>query len=179
MYAKTIARKGTLAGGMLACWAMQLSPVAADERLACQNFSWPLQEEIVLMQQVAAPIESAATLPAIPPTAIELVLKPTASAELPFKSGIKAKALATQSHSGWLHFGSLPGAGTYNISISLDGWIDAIQDGTLLESTGFTGSRDCSLLRKSVRYQAVSQPLTIQVSGVGADKIKLTVRRVE
>lgn len=159
--------------------ALSSHDARADERTGCQGFSWPLEVELGLMSASSAAVENDAEVAPPSDQAVQMSLTPAASTTLPFKPGVKARAIPQGSFSGWIRIANVPAAGTYQITISHDGWIDAAQGGELLESTGFTGSRGCKILHKSVRYALDPGPLTIQLSGVPVDKVKLTLRRAD
>jgi hypothetical protein len=60
-------------------------------------------------------------------------------------------------------------AGSYEITLSDEARIDAVQGGALVKSSDFSGQKDCPGVRKSVRFDLNSGPLTIQLSnGPGA-----------
>jgi hypothetical protein len=50
------------------------------------------------------------------------------------------------------------------------------QNGKLTDSTGFTGRRDCAVLRKSVRYELATGETLIQIVGSPTETIKVTIK---
>lgn len=173
---KMAARKATtgfvLAFAMLSAMA---APAAADD--ACTGFTWPVETEIAWM---TAPdietVETGAKLPAPPAQAVALKLKPAKEAALPVKSGVKKQAIASAAYSGWFEIASLPKSGLYQISLSHEGWIDAVQHGEVIESQTFTGSPACKAMHKSVRYELGGGPLSIQISGAPVETVKVSIR---
>lgn len=57
----------------------------------------------------------------------------------------------------------------------MDAWIDVIQNGRYARSVGSTGRGDCAGVRKSVRLDLDASPVVLQVSGVAADAITVTI----
>jgi hypothetical protein len=162
-------------GFFLAAFLIPAGPAAAQE--GCAGFGFPLDTELAWMTAPdAETIETGAKIPALPAKAVSLKLKLSKDVTLPVKSGQKKQAVPPESYSGWFEITSLPKAGVYQISLSLHGWIDAAQNGELVQSRAFTGSPGCKTLRKSVRYEFGTGPLTVEVVGVPADTLKVTVR---
>jgi hypothetical protein len=65
--------------------------------------------------------------------------------------------------------------GLYQVTASEDCWIDVVQDGRFAKSVGSTGRRDCTGVRKSLRFDLRQAPFVVQVSGVAAETIALAV----
>ncbi len=152
-------------------------PAAAQE--SCTGFAWPLKTEIDWMTSPAMSIASGGKIQALPGHAIALKLAPSSQAELPFKPGVKKQAIAPDSFSGWFEVAGLPEDGLYQITISSHAWIDAVQNGELTQSKAFTGAIGCEAVRKSVRYQLVSGPLTVQISGAPAETVNVVIREAK
>ena len=70
----------------------------------------------------------------------------------------------------------MPKGGLYQISLSHEGWIDAVQNGELVQSHSFTGKQACKAVRKSVRYELGAGPVTVQISGAPVETVKVTIR---
>jgi hypothetical protein len=150
-------------------------PAAAEED--CTGFSFPVDTDIAWMSAAdSAAIETGAKVPALPAKAVALKLKPTAEVTLPVKSGRKKQAIGGATYSGWFEIASLPKGGLYQISLSREAWIDAVQNGELVQSQSFTGRPACKTVRKSVRYELGAGPVTIQVAGAEAAAVKVTIR---
>ena len=150
-------------------------PAAAEED--CTGFSFPVDTDIAWMKAAdSVAIETGAKIPAPATKAIALKLKQTRDITLPVKSGRKQQAIGGGTYSGWFEIASLPKAGMYQISLSVDGWIDAAQNGELVQSHSFSGRPACKSVRKSVRYELGAGPVTIQVAGAPVDAAKVTIR---
>lgn len=171
-----------LATAALATQVLSLSAgslaALADEREGCTGFSWSLDAELDLMTAPAESLKMGAEVQGVPDRAVEIALSPTATTTLPFEPGIKPAAIPPSSFSGWLRVADVP-AGTYQVTINHDAWIDAVQGDVLIGSAGFTGSRNCKVLHKSVRYNLQAGPVIILLSGVTHETVKVTLRRAD
>ncbi|HMN37725.1 MAG TPA: hypothetical protein PKD49_08460 [Hyphomicrobium sp.] len=164
------------AGALAAMMLLHSSPGVADEQ-ACRGFNWALDTEIGWMSAPdAEAMPSGGTLATPPAKAIALALKPSGSEALPVISGVKKQAVGADSFSGWIKIGRLEKAGAYHVSLSREGWIDVAQDGKLVDSTGFTGKPECTILRKSVSYELGPGETLIQIVGAPSDVIKVTIK---
>lgn len=45
----------------------------------------------------------------------------------------------------------------------------------MLEAAAHTGAHDCADVRKSVRFELAHAPVVLQISGAGADSIKIGI----
>jgi len=70
---------------------------------------------------------------------------------------------------------SVGSAGLYTVTISDYAWIDAIQNDAYLKPKGFSGVTGCEGARKSVRFDVLAGPVTIQLSGVAKDTINVAL----
>ncbi|MGO9484159.1 MAG: hypothetical protein ACLPX9_06200 [Rhodomicrobium sp.] len=150
-------------------------PAAAQEN--CTGFGWPVDQEIAWM---TAPdteaIEIGAKIPAPAARAYALKLKPARDVTLPVPPGKKKQGIGAATYSGWFEISGLPKSGLYQISLSHEGWIDAVQNGALVLSHSFTGRPACKALHKSVRYELGTGPLTVQISGAPVETVKVAIR---
>lgn len=151
---------------------------AAAESTGCDSFLWPLATEIAWFKADAGEtLASGATLAAPPADkAIVLKLRPTPQVALPAKPTSTPKDGDAEKFSGFVTIERFPEPGHYQVAISASGWLDVVQNGTALEATAHTGSPHCDVLRKSVRFEIGAGPVSIQVSGVPKDSIRIAVR---
>ncbi len=153
-------------------------PAVAQDLAACDQFAWPVKREQALfasngLQHVA----SGATLASFPDRGIALELQPHDA--VPYKLPPGRPPKIADSSGGLVVISHVPKAGPYQITASTEGWIDVIQDGKPLASKAHSGRRDCLDVRKSVRFDLQSGALTIQVSGVESNLIKLAMLPAE
>ena len=165
-------------GALAVCGLLLLHPGAAwAQDQACSGFNWPVDTELGLMS-AADPeaVASGGAIAGVPGKAVLLILKPSRAEALPVVSGVKKQAVGGDSFSGWFKITNIEKAGIYHVSLSRDGWIDVAQNSKLVDSSGFTGKRECTVLRKSVRYELAAGETLVQLVGVPSDTIKVTVR---
>ena len=117
------------------------------------------------------------TLAALPAAA--LVIRLQAGAQAAFEMPPERKPRTEPWHGGMVRLPALPKSGIYQISLSDDAWIDVIQNGRYARSVGSTGRSDCPGVRKSVRLDLDAAPVVLQVSGVAADTIAVTIGPVQ
>jgi hypothetical protein len=168
------AKTGTLlAIVLLAAIAM---PAAAEED-GCTGFSFPVDTDIAWMKAAdSETVEAGAKLAGLPAKAVTMKLTLTRDLALPVKSGRKKQAIGGGTYSGWFEIASLPKSGVYQISLSHDGWIDAAQNGELVQSQTFSGRPACKAVRKSVRYELAAGPVIVQVAGSPVETVRATIR---
>jgi hypothetical protein len=78
---------------------------------------------------------------------------------------------------GALRLPALEKAGSYQVTLSEEAWIDIVQDGRYARSIGSTGRSDCTGLRKSVRFELSAAPFVVQLSGVAAQTVIVAISR--
>ena len=151
-------------------------PAAADD--GCEKFAWSLARERAAFAAADKTTTAAGeTLAALPAAA--LVIRLQAGAQAAFEMPPERKPRTEPWHGGMVRLPALPKSGIYQISLSDDAWIDVIQNGRYARSVGSTGRSDCPGVRKSVRLDLDSAPGVLQVSGVAADTIAVTIGPVQ
>jgi hypothetical protein len=159
------------AHGLALAFSLASPAFAAD---GCDRFAWPLAHE---RQQFAAAQNMAAkagdTLTALPRTA--LVLHLAAPDEAKFAMPPERKPKAASWFGGALTLPAPGKPGIYQVTLSDEAWVDLVQDGRYARSVGSTGRSDCPGVRKSVRFEVTAAPFVLQLSGVTADRITLTI----
>ena len=66
-------------------------------------------------------------------------------------------------------------AGTYQVTLSSDAWVDLVQDGQALRATAFSGRDGCPAIRKSVRFALRPGPVAIAISDAAASSLMLDI----
>ena len=151
-------------------------PAAADA--GCEKFAWSLARERAAFAAADKTTTAAGeTLAALPAAA--LVIRLQAGAQAAFEMPPERKPRTEPWHGGMVRLPALPKSGIYQISLSDDAWIDVIQNGRYARSVGSTGRSDCPGVRKSVRLDLDAAPVVLQVSGVAADTIAVTIGPVQ
>lgn len=146
---------------------------AAETPAPCTGFAWPMTAEIAAAG--AAPGAAAppgTTLGAWPEGAITLALAPGGEKAFPLAPERAPKDGAA---SGYIALPAPPAPGVYQVSLGGKAWIDAVQDGKALKSGAHASDASCTLIRKSVRFDLVAAPVTLQISGSDATSIVVTI----
>ena len=66
-------------------------------------------------------------------------------------------------------------AGTYDVTLSDEGWVDIVTGGAVVKSSDFSGARGCAGVRKSVRFALPAGAATLQLSNIDAETIEVAV----
>ncbi len=144
----------------------------------CDKFAWSL---VNVQQQFAAPdiasVSAGAELSSLPTGAFTLRLQP--SAKTNFVLPPERLRTSENSFGGVITFPAIERPGIYQITLSEDAWLDVVQNGKFARSVGSSGRRDCPGLRKSVRLELLKAPFVIQLSGVSADSVKVSIIQVQ
>jgi hypothetical protein len=158
--------------GVVACIVPLLATAdAAAQEGMCRNFSWSIGRPIDLFDEPLPTVESGQALPK--EGAFALLLKPVADVIyfMPPERGSDGGL------GGIVTIESLP-AGRYQIALSVDGWVDAIQGNARLHELASSRTRECPGVVHSVEVEVKSQPLTLQIGGARARRINIAVVRV-
>ncbi|WP_448951264.1 hypothetical protein [Labrys neptuniae] len=158
----------------MALFVLQAGPALA-ETAACKPFKWSLAREQGWFQAAPPALASGATL-AKPEGAAELKLSPASDVAFPVSLDRKP---ATGTFGAFLAVPAIEKAGLYQVTLSEEGWIDVIQAGAKVKYSAATGQKSCPGLRKSVRFNLQSGPVSLQISGVKADTVKLALAPAE
>jgi hypothetical protein len=158
--------------GLVACAIA--GPCLAQEPVGCDKFKWPLDKERATLNGTDLPkLTSGASVTWPIPWATTVALVAFADAKLPVAPERAPKS--PTSFAGFVQIAAPPQAGTYKITLSSEGWIDVVQDGHIVKSVAFSGATGCEGVRKSVKFDLETHPLTLELSGVPADLIKIAV----
>jgi len=155
-----------------------LAAAAEPAATGCTSFLWPLETELAWMKAPdAEQADSGATIATLPAgKAIALALKPDSDVAFPVAPTRTPKTEdAAAAFGGVLTIGTVP-EGHYQVTISTHAWIDVIQNGKALEATSHTGGQGCDAIRKSVRFELASGPVTFEISGAPKEAIRIAVR---
>ncbi|WP_454813050.1 hypothetical protein [Labrys neptuniae] len=159
---------------LMALIALQTGPVLA-ETAACKPFKWSLTREQGWFQASPPTLASGATLAKVDGAA-DLQLSPVSDLKFPVTSGRKP---ATDTYGALLTLPPIEKAGLYQVTLSEEGWIDVVQAGATVKYSAATGQKACTGLRKSVRFNLQPGPVSLQISGVKAQTVKLAVAPAE
>jgi hypothetical protein len=163
-----------LVGGIWMLAAPALAQETAKEPVGCDKFKWPLDKERATLTGTDLPKIESGTQVAFPvPFGAIVALKPLADAKLPTPPEVAPKS--PDSFAGFFAVRAPGRAGTYKITIAAPAWIDVVQADKAVKSGDFSGALGCEGARKSVKFDLAAKPFTVELSGVGADSIKLAI----
>jgi hypothetical protein len=148
------------------------TPALAQD--GCDKFKWKLDRELALFTSPAAAKTANGTgVSGLPVTALDLKLEPAASTKMAMPPERAPKQPNT--FSGFVRFAGAPQATTVLVTLSAEAWVDMVQGEKYVKSAAFSGVHDCATMRKSVKFELAPGPFAVQLSGVTADTIKMTV----
>ena len=159
--------------GFVACVLSLLAAttaVAAED--GCRKFDWSLNREIELFGEgFFADVESSSALPK--DGAFSMLL-------LPVEQVIYTVPPERGRDDGYGGVVTLEwiAAGRYQVTISGDAWIDAVQKDKRLPTLASTSRDDCPGIRMSVQFEIESEPLTLQFGGALVRRLNISVLRV-
>ncbi|WP_258600730.1 hypothetical protein [Mesorhizobium sp. AR10] len=142
--------------------------VAMADDAGCAAFKWPVTREQSLFPAAPA-AQSGASLAA--GEAADLALVPVATISFDV-SPERAPAAGTFGATASV---TVPPEGELQITLSGEAWIDVVQDGRAMKSSGFSGVKTCPGIRKSVRFKLAAGEATVQLSGAKNETIKVAV----
>lgn len=146
------------------------SSAFAEDPVGCDKFKWPVDlQRAALSTANQQPVASGAAVTTV--AAEALSLKPLASAGLPMPPERQQK---DGTFAGFVTVPTLE-AGLYTVSVSGYAWIDVLQNGAFVKPKDFSGATGCDGLRKSMKFELGSAPVTVQISGVEKNTINLVI----
>jgi hypothetical protein len=147
---------------------------ALAEDDGCGKFAWPVareREALVALRQPA--LTSGVSLEPGPGQAFKLLLR--APDEAGFVIPPERKPRIENWRAGVVRLPAPPQAGIYQVTLSDEAWVDVVQNGGYARSVGSSGRGDCPGLRKTIRFEVASSPISLQISGASVDAISVVV----
>jgi hypothetical protein len=144
------------------------APAAAAED-GCGRFDWRVDRELELFNEgFFADVESQSALPK--DGAFSMLLQPIAQViyTVPPERG-RDDGYGGVVTLEWI------AAGRYQITLSGDAWVDAVQNDKRLPMLASTSRDDCPGIRTSVQFDVKSQPLTLQFGGAMVQRLNVSV----
>lgn len=141
---------------------------AMAEEAGCEAFKWPVTREQALF--AAAPATASGATLAVG-AAADLALVPVEKAGF----SVPPEHAPASGTFGAVASVEVPAERAIQISLSGEAWIDVIQDGKAVKSTGYSGVKTCPSVRKSVRFKLAAGPATVQFSGAKKETLKVAV----
>ena len=144
---------------------------AAAQGDNCRNFSWSVGRTIDLFDEPLPTVQSAQSLPK--EGVFALLLRPVADV-------IYQMTPERGSDGSWgavITLENVP-AGRYQIALSDDAWVEAIQENKRLVTFASARVKECHGVRRSVDVDVQGEPLTLQVGGASVRRLNIAVVRV-
>ena len=153
------------------------APGQAQGTSACAGFKWSIAREQSAFAAPDLPVVDAGESLSGIGHAATVMLKPQKETSFIKPPGRKPKV--DPAFAAVLNLAPVVSAGRYQVTLSDEAWIDVLQNGKEVRSSGFSGQPDCPGVRKSVRFALQPGPAMLQVSGSAADSIKIDVLPAE
>jgi len=151
-------------------------PARAYATDPCAEFAWDVGHERALFATTPETVAAGTSAESAPLLAVErlyrLTLTPQERVDFAVAPERKRSGDAPYAGLARLHIAV---AGTYRLALSRPYWVDIVQSGSLISSSGFTGSHGCEAPRKIVQYTLAAGDFVLQVSGAGSADVGLTL----
>jgi hypothetical protein len=159
------------AAALIACLVAAFASAEAAAEDKCRNFSWSIGRPIDLFDE---PLPTVTTAQSLPKEGVfALVLSPVGDVIYP-------KTPERGSDGSWGGVITLENlaAGRYQVALSEEAWVEAIQENVRLPTQASARSSHCRGVRRSVEFEARGEPLTLQVGGASVRRLNIAVVRV-
>ena len=141
------------------------APGRAQTTDACAQFTWSIdRERSAFAVGTIATIKSGDAYPALL-EGVHVTLGPQAGVSYPVPPARAPKQ--APAYGAVLTAPPIAQAALYQVTLSDEGWIDLVQGGKRLRSSGFSGKEGCPGVRKTVRFALEAGPVTIEISDAG------------
>ena len=156
--------------------ALTCGPALAQDTGGCAKFKWSIaREQSAFATPGLQAVEPGQPLPGImDPASVRLQPVPEVAFLQP--PGHKPR---DGTFGAVLKLPPIAVAGTYQVTLADEAWIDMLQGGHEVRSSSFSGQPDCPGIRKSVRFPLQQGEATMQISGSAASSIKVDLLPAE
>jgi hypothetical protein len=156
---------------LLACLFLITAAGRAVAEDGCERFAWSVDRERELFTDgFVVGVESESALPR--DGVFALLLQPVATVIY-----MVAPERGRDDGLGGVVTLEWISAGRYQITLSADVWLDAVQNERRLTPVDMTSRPDCPSIRQSIRFDVESLPLTLQFSGATVRRINIAILR--
>jgi hypothetical protein len=147
-----------------------IAPALAEDR--CVQFSWSLGQRIDLFAEKFIPtIDSGQYLPKEGVFAVRL--KRASDIVYP----VTPERGSDSGYGGVVTIESLP-AGRYQVALSAEAWVDAVQEHKRLTALNSDNGGACPGVKRRWEYRVQGEPLTLQIGGASAAKLNVALVRL-
>lgn len=156
---------------LIACVLVLLAVQGAAAENGCGHFAWPVDRELELFSDgFVVDVESESALPK--DGVFSLLLQPVSTViyTVPPERG-RDDGFGGVVTLEWIS------AGRYQVTLSGEAWIDALQNDRRLPVLASTSRNDCPGVRQSVQFDVDSLPLTLQFGGATVRRLNIAVLR--
>lgn len=137
----------------------------------CRNFSWSVGRDIDLFDE---PLPTVTTAQSLPKEGVfAFVLSPVGDVIY----SVTPERGSDGSWGGVMTIENVA-AGRYQIALSDDAWVEAIQENVRLPIIVPAAPSACRGVRRSVEVEARGEPLTLQIGGAAVRRLNIAVVRV-
>jgi hypothetical protein len=159
--------------GVAACVLTALAAAtAAAAEDGCGRFDWPVNREVELFGEgFFADVESQSALPK--DGAFSMLLLPVAQVIYP----VPPERGRDDGYGGVVTLEWIAD-GRYQVTLSGEAWVDAVQNDKRLPMLASTSRDDCPGIRMSVQFEFKGLPLTLQFGGAMVRRLNVSVLRV-
>jgi len=129
------------------------APAFAD----CDHFKWSVADDVAAFKATPAPLPAVGGQAAVGKAyllALKADVKFPVEPQRPPKPGTSGAVVAVANLA----------AGTYKVTLSKEAWIDVVENGAIVRSSGFSSQTDCPAVRKTVRFQLAAGKASVQIS---------------
>ena len=157
---------------LIAClFPLLVAAGAAAQGESCRNFSWSIGRPIDQFDKPLPTVQSAQSLPKEGVFAV--LLKPVADVIYP----TTPERGSDGSWGAVITLENVP-AGRYQIALSEESWVEAIQENKRLAVRLSARTRECRGVRRSYEVEVQGEPLTLQFGGAGVRRLNVAVVRI-
>jgi len=156
---------------LIACLSALLATGQAAAEDCCRNFSWSIGRPLDLFDE---PLPTVSTAQSLPKEGVfALLLSPVGDVIYP----MTPERGSDGSWGGVITLESVA-AGRYQIALSEEAWVEAIQENVRLATRVSNRSTECRGVRRSVELEAKGEALILQIGGAGVRRLNIAVVRV-
>jgi hypothetical protein len=162
--------KVVAAAALLLCSA---GAVQAQDAGGCGRYAWDIGPDQAALSGAPLPEAAAGSERAADGTGFSLPLRPWSEGLLPDPPERAPRNAA--SRAGHIAFAPPAEPGLYRITVSASAWIDVRQGGEYVKPQAVGGARDCPGARKSMLFQLLDAPFTVQISDADVESVGMVV----
>jgi hypothetical protein len=156
---------------LIACLLPILASAEAAAQETCRHFSWSIGRTIDLFDEPLPVVQSGQSLPK--EGVFALALRPVGDVIYP----TTPERGSDGSWGGVITIENVP-AGRYQIALSEEAWVEAIQENKRLGAPASARVLECRGVRRSYDVEVQGEPLTLQLGGAGVRRLNIALVRI-